>query len=307
VTNYANFAVDTNFASSITDSETSKSVDAATDWPPAPFKIVCETEVIYVGTRSGTSLSDMIRGYEGTTKAAHTTTPTVSHKGTSGDLGGVPQWMSDLAARPGEPHAYDDEFDDESIHGDWTELDITGTTTWTESGGKLSVLADNQTANDFGVQLKALDSLTSPLTIDTVRVSSAPVGMNAMSGILFSDGVISSSKAWANMAYFPSNAGWERTTIQARTGTLTNMGTASGSVQHQNPISQLYLRLVWSAANTFKVLWSPDGISYVSHSTASHANTMTPTHFGLFASTWGTNAEMVASFDYFRVTESDLS
>ncbi|MDX1409431.1 MAG: hypothetical protein R3330_14890, partial [Saprospiraceae bacterium] len=77
--NHSNTAVTTNLASGINDSVTSLTVDDATGYPNAPFHIRIESEVIYVGARAGTTFSSLIRGYDGTTAAAHTTTPDVDH------------------------------------------------------------------------------------------------------------------------------------------------------------------------------------------------------------------------------------
>jgi hypothetical protein len=69
----------------------------------------------------------------------------------------------------------------------------------------------------------------------------------------------------------------------------------------------LYLRLVWTAANTWGFAWSPDGVSWTDYNFSTFAATMTPTHFGPWVSSWGQTVPLVASFEYVRVTESDLS
>ncbi len=129
MTNFSNIAEDTNFASSITDAETSKDVDSATGWPEAPFNFRVEDEVINVGTKSGVTFSDMTRGYDGTTAVAHTTTPTVKHVVIAEDVSSLRETYLDAVGAYSVVHRYD--FDEAS--GD--VLDKVGVIDLVVSGG----------------------------------------------------------------------------------------------------------------------------------------------------------------------------
>ncbi len=74
----------------ITDSATTLTIDtpaAGQDFPATgPFRAICGTEIMLVGTRTGTTFSDLTRGYEGTTAAAHSDGAVISHGITAGAL-----------------------------------------------------------------------------------------------------------------------------------------------------------------------------------------------------------------------------
>lgn len=95
-------------------------------------------------------------------------------------------------------------------------------------------------------------------------------------------------------------------------GTLTAMSSASpgavGYTDYRSPAStHLYLRLIWTAANTFAVNHSWDGVTWIDSSSSTISDTLTPTHFGVSVSTWGGSTVAYAQFEYVRVYESDLS
>ena len=304
--NYSNTAVDTFWAASITDSEQSKAVDSATGYPEAPFKIQCQEEVILVDTKSGTTFSDMTRGFEGTTAAAHGTNDKVKHVGTSGDLEAIPYgtWLSDLFRRPSSEtgHTDDDEFDDATVTG-WTQVTPTGTNTLTEGKGRLSMHPASNAGNDMCGVIKAFGGATThPLTVETAVVGWGQVANYIMHGLVFSDGTATSSNCVVSMPY-NSGSNW---TNSFRHGTFANINTDFGGAITIHANMLMYQRLIWSAANTFKYQYSNDGLTWYDH-TASGAKTMTPTHYGMAASTWGGGTSHYATFEYFRVTESDLS
>ena len=309
MSNFSNIAVDTNFASSITDSETSKAVDSATGWPEAPFTLQCEDEVILVGTKSGTTFSNMERGFDGTTAAAHTTTPDVVHRGAARHIYGTDTWLDYLFQRPYDEtvHTYDDEFDDATISGDWTSVTPAGTATWTEAGSRLHVKNFSQASNDVACQLKSLGSLTAPVTIDTVYTSAGEPGNNAMSGILFSTGTSTSSSGFGMLSYWSGNTDEDFHVFQPRSGTLTNFNGTHGVTSHMRFSGRIYNRVVWIATNSWAVMWSSDGVNWFETASNPISYTMTPTHFGLHATSWGASDPQSSAFEYFRVTESDLS
>lgn len=224
--------------------------------------------------------------------------------GGGGGGGTVPQWMEDLAVRPTTAHANDQEFTG-TIGG--TAVTPTGTVTWTQSRGLLSAKFASQSSLDLAARLYALTPSSAPVTIDTVMRLSAEQANNPMAGLVFANGTSDSSNAVG--IGFVLVASTLTVAINSFTGTLTNASAAgaAGSVSAGGQVGWIHLRLVWTAANTWAYAWSPDGISYTDLGASTFASTMTPTHFGVFVSSWSAAGPYVASFEYLRVTESDLS
>lgn len=73
----------------INNSTTSLTLTSATDFPSAPFRILIDSEIIYVGARSGTSCTSCTRGAEGTTAASHSDLATLTHIFTAGAIGAI--------------------------------------------------------------------------------------------------------------------------------------------------------------------------------------------------------------------------
>jgi hypothetical protein len=154
--------------------------------------------------------------------------------------------------------------------------------------------------------MKPLDSLTSPLTIETVMDISSIRENYTMGGLAFSDGSppASSSNQVVAMPFWGAN---DYISMSVRSGTWTNITPDHGSV-NTHDIRPLYLRLIWTATNEFKMQYSHDGTHWLTNPAGAFARTLTPTYFGLWVTSWGGSAvERFATFDYFRVTEADLS
>ena len=224
---------------------------------------------------------------------------------TDGSLA-VPQWINFLAARqPGETaHAYDDFFDDDD-DTPWTDIQISGTLVSTEKYGLMSLKSSGDTASDLNGVLKPLDSLTSPLTIETAVKYQGSVGTGAGEiGIGFTDGTTGASGLAACR-------GWAAAALMGFIGgTLTNFDSTWTNYMTRGEAGQTglqYMRCIWKSANTFRIMISPDGVSWDDIAAADLTRTLTPTHFGVFCSNYGQADAAIASYEYFRVTESDLS
>jgi hypothetical protein len=83
---FAGGAPATILSGTLTDSATSFAIDSASGWPDAtnPFVIIIDRglpteEKCLVGARTGTTLSDVTRGYDDTVAAAHSSGATVEH------------------------------------------------------------------------------------------------------------------------------------------------------------------------------------------------------------------------------------
>lgn len=82
--NYSNTAVVTTIGS-LTNVATTGTLAAATGWPTAPCTAVIEpgtsnAEVVLITARSGTSITAMTRGYDGTTNVAHSASSVIAHE-----------------------------------------------------------------------------------------------------------------------------------------------------------------------------------------------------------------------------------
>lgn len=120
--NYSNTAVKTFLSGAITDSATSLNLDNSTGYPSSNFTIAIENEVIFVGSRSGTTCSSLIRGFDNTTAAAHSLGETVELVVVAQDF----TWWDvqrNLELGKTTTDTPDDDFDAGSLDGKWTVVD----------------------------------------------------------------------------------------------------------------------------------------------------------------------------------------
>lgn len=222
------------------------------------------------------------------------------------DMTGVPYadtWLDALFTRPSDEtvHADDQEFTG-TIGG--TAVTPTGTATWTQGKHRLSAKFNDQTVNDIAVRLYSLTPVVAPVTIEAAVSARGAFYSFSMVGVVLTDGTGTSANAGAAL-YYPDVTPVYN--VDAYHGTLTALSTNEGHVSGVGATDFMYLRLIWSASNTFQATASPDGVTWVDLSTGTWADTLTPTYFGVMVSTWGGATESFGSFEYLRVTESDLS
>ena len=91
---FSNTAVATTLASSISDADSSLTVNSSTGYPAVPFTIAINAgtsseEVILVAAKSGTTFSTLSRGYDGSTARAHTSGASVKHVAAAEDFTGL--------------------------------------------------------------------------------------------------------------------------------------------------------------------------------------------------------------------------
>lgn len=221
--------------------------------------------------------------------------------------GSTPLWLDYLNGRvAGETsHADDDFFDDGSLSGDWTTLTTSGSQTITEQYDRLSVeITGTIATSDFNAILRGI----SPTVGDVIETRIANTMVSEaqdflFAGLCFSDGVLSSSTVAMFTAFHRIDVverhGWW---LSTRDGTFTaaSADTSGADEAIIQPTTDLYMRLEYDAANTFKAFVSPDGITWINPGT-SFTTSFTPTHAGLVWSNWGHSADLtVVTFDYFR-------
>lgn len=219
----------------------------------------------------------------------------------------VPDWVVYLIERlAGETGHTDDDFFASDSSGDYTEQTVSGSATWTIDHGLLSAVVDDQSASDAAAFLKSITSASAPMTIETaINMRGIAEDSNTI-GLCFTDGTAASSNV-AHAAFFAtaSNSG-----LRIRGGTLTDLfATLNNTIQQPTFRffgDTLYIRLAWTAANTWKAAWSGDGVTWTDYGETTDSFTMTPTHFGVYTTTHGGSNPLLSTFHYFRVADSDL-
>lgn len=291
--NFASEAVETTFTSGITVASTACTLTNNSGWPDPPFAFRVEDEAILCTESTGNTLKGLTRGYDGTSASAHSTSVDVYHVAVGDDYDY--QWRDPIVNRPRGD--YDDEFSDDSKAAAWTEVTPTGTATWTESKGMLSCLFDSQDSEDIAVIVKSLPVLPPYDTTTAVRMLSMSDDFS-FCGLVYTDGVTSGSNAVALTLHTTDTVG--QVYLSLRHGQMNSLSTnyISDLAAHIGPF--MYLRLRWSAVNLFEASFSPDGVTWIDFDWADLFLTFTPTHAGLFVSSWGSNESKVATFEYFR-------
>lgn len=295
--NFANTAVETFLSAGITDSDTSLTVNSASGYPAVPFTIRCGSEIILVGAKSGDTFSSLTRGFDSTTAVAHLTGTVVEHRAIANDFSFR---RIDPVNDKTSTNAFTDHFDDETLDAAWTQVTPTGTVTWTEGNDVLSGKYVSQTASDCAGLVKTIGALSYPLVLTTaIRLLGLP--NNNYAGLLFSNGTTTASTiVWA-VAYLDTSYGFNHT---FRTGTFASVG--STIITDRRPIllgGWLYQRLIWRATNLWSYEISPDGVSWTEYANGNETIAMTPTHFGVGVSAWGSAFSQIATFEYFNVSD----
>lgn len=295
--NFSNTATDTILSAGISSSVTSLAVVSASGYPAAPFAISCESEIILVGAKSGTTFSSLTRGFDNTTAAAHVSGVVIKHRIIAND---VSFRRIDPVNDKTSTNTLTDHFDDDSLAADWTQVTPSGTVTWTEAKDVLSAKYKNQLTSDCVGLVKTIGALSFPIVLTTaIRCLGVP-NFN-MSGLLFSNGTTASSTiVWA-MPHQDTGAGFVHS---FRTGTFGTVGTTIVTERRAALIGGwLYQRLIWRAVNTWSLEISPDGVSWTEYANGNETISMTPTHFGFGVSSWGSAFDQIATFEYFDVTD----
>lgn len=295
--NYSNTATQTFLTAGIMGAVTSLTVNSASGYPDPPFTIRCEAEIILVGAKSGTTFSSLTRGFDGTTATPHAFGAVVEHRAVRDDFSFR---RIDPVNDKTSTNVFSDHFDNDSLDSAWQSIVPSGSVTWTEKKDVVSVKCANQTANDCAALVKTIGALTYPVVVTTaVRWMSVPNSL--MVGLVFTDGITSSSNAIWGFAEVDTTVGFTHT---FRSGTLTNIATTLITEREVNPFGGwLYQRLIWRATNTWSYEISPDGVSWTDYGNGLETVSLTPTHFGFGVSSWGSTVDQIATFEYFDMTD----
>lgn len=214
-----------------------------------------------------------------------------------------------IAQRIGTSAHTDDEEFDGTLGG--TAVTPTGTVTWTRDSdlNVLSAHLNGVAEGDLAGRLWSMTPTTSPVTLETavrlLAMNTPSASYPFAAGLVFADGTATTSNV---MLGAPVSGAIPA--VWMRGGTFANLNGTSNLVAGYGSPGIMFARLIWSAANTFKVFVSPSGAdgSWTKLTLPStYSKTMTPTHFGLGVTQWGIANDAVATFEYLRVYESDLS
>lgn len=217
-------------------------------------------------------------------------------------LAGVPgAGSADVADKALVPHPSDDEFSDASLTG-WTQVNGGGTptVTWAEAGDALSCSFTNNNAGAILGQLKPISIGIGGYIQTAVKLH---MQVNSPSAYL----ILASGTAPASncvVASFQLASATNSTTLGVGNGSLASAVISAPALSLITAYSPLHMRLIWLAANTWRVHFSPDGISWPSTANITDlASALTPTFMGLGV---GVNSasgyQQVATFEYFRAS-----
>lgn len=294
---FSNAAQETTLNGGISASSTSLDVATASGYPEAPFTIDIEGEIILVGSKSGTTFSGLTRSYDGSSSAsAHSDGTTVKHVLTADDFDH--RWQDVLVTYPhGDT---DNEFDDGDA-SNLTEVDPTGTTTWTESNGVLSVVFSGQSSNDIAASVETISTIGIGSGVQTAARAIASEDY-AYFGPLFSGGGTTTDNVVFQATVLEPDS--SNMTLKLLSGTFTAASTEHFSLTVDPwAVGWVHMRLVWVGINSFRAWWSPDGVSWTDFDQGVFAITgiNPPTRKGVGVSAWGGTEDKIASFDYTRI------
>ena len=221
----------------------------------------------------------------------------------------VPAWISYLLERQGgETGHADDDFFDADSSADYTETADSGTAVWTYGTyDVLSVAFDNQDTTSWATSLKAIPGAGVPITIESHFMNTAVINSGfAFVGLCFTSGTAIGSEI---AAYGVGHTGvdttrWGRFNADGDTIASADWASVRGVADTNRGFG---LRVIWSAADTFALSISGDFVNWTDFDFADLTRTFTPTHMGFVVGTYGSVSTSVATFDYLRVYESDLS
>lgn len=225
----------------------------------------------------------------------------------SGGGGGVPErWYVPGSADEG----YDDEFDDGDIHEDWIAVDVSGKeNSWYEPTGLKGLsgyFPSGKGAHKLAGLLRSFTGLSAPFYIETaVKINAKQyVSANFPSvGLIFADGVTVGSGNQVCALYIMGTwSSQKRNAVIWQRWTGYNTRETWGEIEEYPSLisDRVYLRFLYSAANTFRVYYSIDGVVWHDVSGAL-SYTITPTYIGIAqtANDSGT-IEYAANLAYFR-------
>jgi hypothetical protein len=192
--------------------------------------------------------------------------------------------------------ANDDEFSDGSFSG-WTAVNSgSNVPTVTETNHVASLLLPGGHA---AAELAAYVKAVTPATGDYIETCFRGQGRSNtynIAGLVFADGATYGAGNQVVFYFSPQEQAWA---LNAHTGYNTLATFQSYTMQQFAPVGDMFLRLVYTAANSWRPYVSPDGVSWAALGSAV-SYTLSPTRIGFFVTTWGGAQPFAWSFRYFK-------
>jgi hypothetical protein len=197
-------------------------------------------------------------------------------------------------------HADDDEFSSNTI-ANWTGVTPTGVSgTWAIENHCLGVQFTGSTGTPALCKLKAL-TIADGEWLETCMRSITTANNYTMVGLIMTNGTSTGSSAMALTTYQSSVAG--EITIRVDTGTIASLTSTalSQTVKSDTKSGAFRLRLKRVSSTAYKWYVAPEsGTPFYDWGLSTVNPGFTPTHGGLWVSTWGSSHNALASFDYYR-------
>lgn len=199
-----------------------------------------------------------------------------------------------------------DEFNNNSISGSFTRVDASGGTgrvAWTEGGDVLSVgIAGGDASGELHAQMYPLSGVggapaAGDAFLTAFMIGNLTAANYAFGGLILADGTTYGA---GKQVVATSHVGTTSRDHYLRT--FTNYSTIASSVdQITNGASTgvtYFVRIVCTAANTWRRDISIDGVTWQIGTAAAY--TITPTHVGVIASSFGTSTKSMVRYEYLR-------
>lgn len=192
--------------------------------------------------------------------------------------------------------ANDDEFDDGTFTG-WTAVNSgTNVPTVTETNNVASVyLPGGNSPAELAAYVKAVTPSAGQYVEGAFR-GQGKAGAYNICGLVMADGSTYGAGNQVIWYYSPQEGKWALSTH-----TNYNVQGTFGpqDAQLDGAYGDMFMRLEYDAANTFRGWVSPDGVSWVD-ATGAVSYTLSPTRVGFFVTTWGSSTPFVWSWRYFK-------
>jgi hypothetical protein len=204
-----------------------------------------------------------------------------------------------------------DEFNDGVIDPAWARVDSAGggvspaaNITWSEGSDSIGgVNLGGDSTDGFHALLRPLSAFGGALIAGDAIISCLTLmpsigGSNySFAGLMLADGNTFGSGNQI-LGILGAAAAGKNLQVSAFTGFNTAAGVSSVTLTTMDTLRFVYVRLVMTAANTWRVDGSPDGVNWIKGSTISR--TVTPTHVGLCSTSYGTSTKHVVSSEFLR-------
>lgn len=216
--------------------------------------------------------------------------------GAGGSAGSPERWC----IPSGTDEGFDDEFDDGSIDG-WTAIDVPGyENVWYEPTGLKGLscyIPAGKGSTKLTGLLKSVGALAFPFYIETALSIFGNSSTNGLAGLVLSDGVTYGAGKQIRFAFSMDEE-------KVEYGDYSNFNSqdayANYNVHGGVKLGRMYLRLAYTAANTYSIYASQDGISWIKMSGDVSYNKMTPAYMGIMVGGY-TSTIFNVNFAYFRV------